>query len=93
MLTRFVACQEYDVFISYSRETDIMRTVDTLLCSRLTQKGLSVFVDRDDIRPGNRWRSEIASAIKTCKAFVCVLTKCYVRSCVLQWRAVQSSVS
>ncbi len=57
-----------------------MRTVDTLLCSRLTQEGLTVFVDRDGLRPGDRWRSEIASAIKTCKAFVCVLTKRYMRS-------------
>ena len=50
-----------------------MRTVDTLLRPRLTQEGLTVFVDRDGVRPGDRWRSEIASAIKTCKAFVCSL--------------------
>ena len=54
--------------------------VDKRLCSLLKKEGLSVFVDRVDIRPGDRWRSEIASAIKTCKAFVCVLTKRYMRS-------------
>ncbi len=80
MLTGFVASQEYDVFISYSREAGTMRTVDTLLRPPLEQEGLSVLVDRDGVRPGNRWRSEIASAIKTCKAFVCVLNKRYVRS-------------
>ncbi len=39
-----------------------------------------MFVDRDGIRPADRWQSEIASAIKTCKSFVCVLTQRYVRS-------------
>ncbi|XP_064395583.1 uncharacterized protein LOC135342701 isoform X2 [Halichondria panicea] len=76
----FVASQEYDVFISYSREVGTMRTVDTLLRPPLEQEGLTVFVDRDRVRPGDRWRSEIASAIKTCKAFICVLTKRYMRS-------------
>ena len=57
-----------------------MRTVDTLLRPPLEQEGLTVFVDRDGVRPGDRWRSEIAFAIKTCKAFVCLLTKCYVKS-------------
>ena len=57
-----------------------MRTVDTLLCSRLTQEGLTVFVDRDGVRLGDRWRSEITSAIHTCKAFVVVLTKRYMKS-------------
>ncbi len=80
MFTGFVASQEYDIFISYSHEADTLCTVDTLLCSRLTQEGLSVFVDRNALRPGDKWRSEIASAIKTCKAFVFVLTKCYMRS-------------
>ncbi|XP_064401100.1 uncharacterized protein LOC135347138 isoform X2 [Halichondria panicea] len=75
----FQASQEYDVFISYSREADTMRTVDTLML-RLKQEGLTVFVCKRRIRPGDKWRSEIASAIKTCKAFVCVLTKRYVRS-------------
>ncbi len=78
-LTDFQASQEYDVFISYSHKGDIMRTVDTLM-SRLKQEGLSVFVDQRSIQPGDKWRFEIASAIKTCKAFVCVLTKRYMRS-------------
>ncbi len=80
MLTGFQASQEYDVFISYSREADTMHTVNTLLCPALEREGLSVFVDRDGLQPGDRWRPEIASAIKTCKAFVVVLTKCYMRS-------------
>ena len=31
MFTGFRASQEYDVFISHSREADTMRTVDTLM--------------------------------------------------------------
>ena len=80
MFTGFVASQEYDVFISYSHEADTIRMVDNRLCSLLTDEGLTVFVDRDGLRPGDKWRSEIASAIKTCKAFVVVLTKRYMRS-------------
>ena len=80
MFTGFQASQEYDVFISYNREADTMHTVDTLLRPPLEREGLSVFVDRVGVRPGDRWRSEIASAIKTCKAFVCVLTKRYMKS-------------
>ncbi len=79
-LTGFQAHQEYDVFISYSHEADTINIVDTLLCPALEGEGLSVFVDRDGLQPGDRWRPEIASAIKTCKAFVVVLTKRYMRS-------------
>ncbi len=78
MFTGFVPSQEYQVFISYSREANAIKMVDEHLCPLLTN--LTVFVDRNGIRPGDRWRSEIASAIKTCKAFVCVLTKRYMRS-------------
>ncbi len=54
--------------------------MDTLLRPGLEKEDLTVFVDKDSLRPGDRWRSESASAIKTCSAFVCVLTKRYVRS-------------
>ena len=38
-----------------------------------------MFVDRDYLRPRDRWRSESASAIKICNVFVCVLTKEYMK--------------
>ncbi len=37
-----------------------MRTVDTLLHPQL---GLTVFVDRDGVRPGDRWRSVVYTFI------------------------------
>ncbi len=70
---------KYHVFISHSREADTMHTVDILML-RLKQEGLSVFVDQRSIQPGDKWPFEIASAIKTCNAFVVVLSKRYVRS-------------
>ncbi len=80
MFTGFQASREYDIFISYSREADTIDIVDTLLCPALEREGFSVFMDRESIQPGDKWRSEIASAIKTCKAFFVVLTKRYMRS-------------
>ncbi len=80
MFTGFVASQEFDVFISYSHEADTIQMVDKHLCSLLKKEGLTWFVDRVDLRPGDRWQPKIASAIHTCKAFVVVLTKRYMRS-------------
>ena len=56
-----------------------MHTVDILML-RLKQERLRVFVDQRSIWPGDKWPFEIASAIKTCNAFVVVFSKRYVRS-------------
>ncbi len=69
--------KEYDIFISYSRDT--IDTVDSL-SSQLENEGLTVFIDQRSIRPGDRWPFEVTSAIKTCKAFVVVLTKRYIKT-------------
>ena len=79
MFTGFVPSQEFNVFISYSHEAATISTVTTLKL-RLEQEHLSVFVAKENLDPGDRWRSEITCAVKTCKAFVCVLTKRYMRS-------------
>ena len=50
------------------------------LVARLNKSGLKVFVDRSDIAPGDIWPTKIASALYSCKAFVAVLTKKYVKS-------------
>ncbi len=76
MFTDFVASQKYDVFISYSQEDSTKGKVDTLM-SRLKDEGLTVFVDRSALHVGDNWKYEIASAIHTCKVFVCVFTKRY----------------
>ena len=50
------------------------------LKDRLSRSGLKVFVDRSDIASGDVWPTKIASAPYSCKAFVAVLTKKYVKS-------------
>lgn len=59
------------VFISYSRRD--MEVVDQYVNS-LTQAGMSVWVDREDIKIGNSWRVQIVEAIDTCEAFVLMLS-------------------
>ena len=71
--------QSYDVFISYGREEEVNTVVDQIAAC-LEQVGLKVFVDRKCLQPGNIWPAEIINAINTCKAFVAVLTKKYVKS-------------
>ena len=49
------------VFISYMHEdTDI---VDRL-CEELTSRGINVWLDRNDIDPGVRWKQAIQRAIR-----------------------------
>ncbi len=79
MFTGFQAPQEspeYNVFISYSQEKSTKDKVDALM-SRLKNEGFTVFVDRSALQGGDDWKYEIASAIHTCKVFVCVFTKRY----------------
>lgn len=59
------------VFTSYSRrDTEI---VDTIV-GKLTQAGISVWIDREAIKAGNQWRVQIVQAIDTCQAFVLMLS-------------------
>lgn len=59
------------VFVSYSRKDTAF--VDQLIRD-LEGKGIEVWVDREDIRGGDRWRPAIVEAIRTCQSFVLVLS-------------------
>ena len=59
------------VFTSYSRRDT--ETVDTIV-EKMSQAGISVWVDRSDIKAGNEWRVQIVKAIDTCNAFVLMLS-------------------
>ena len=59
------------VFTSYSRRDT--ETVDTIV-EKMSQAGLSVWIDREAIRAGNQWRVQIVQAIDTCRAFVLMLS-------------------
>ena len=60
-----------EVFISYSRADN--QFVDGLI-SDLEQKGIHVWVDREDIEGGTAWRAAISEAIRKCRAFLIVLS-------------------
>ena len=60
-----------DIFTSYSRrDTAIVEKFVTAL----TQAGLKIWIDREDIMAGNSWRLQIVEAIDTCDAFVLMLS-------------------
>jgi hypothetical protein len=59
------------VFTSYSRRDT--ETVDTIV-EKMSQAGLSVWIDRSEIKAGNTWRVQIVKAIDTCNAFVLMLS-------------------
>ncbi|HJR81290.1 MAG TPA: TIR domain-containing protein [Anaerolineales bacterium] len=59
------------VFTSYSRRDT--QTVDTIV-EKMSQAGISVWIDREAIKAGNTWRVQIVQAIDTCHAFVLMLS-------------------
>jgi hypothetical protein len=59
------------IFTSYSRrDTQI---VDSIV-AKMSQAGISVWIDREAIKAGNTWRVQIVQAIDTCHAFVLMLS-------------------
>ena len=59
------------VFTSYSRRDT--ETVDTVV-GEMSQAGIDVWIDRQDIKAGDNWRVQIVKAIKACPAFVLMLS-------------------
>jgi hypothetical protein len=59
------------VFTSYSRRDT--ETVDNIV-GKLSQAGMSIWIDREAIKAGNSWRVQIVRAIDTCDAFVLMLS-------------------
>jgi len=55
------------VFISYSRRDS--ETVESIV-TQLEAEGIDVWLDREDIKPGQQWRKQIVEAIDTAEAFV-----------------------
>jgi len=55
------------VFISYSRRDS--ETVESII-SQLEAAGIDAWLDREDIKPGKQWRSQIVEAIDTAEAFI-----------------------
>ena len=60
-----------EIFISYSRLD--RETVDRLI-EELARRGFDVWVDRKDIAGGSDWRAAISQAVRSCRAFLVVLS-------------------
>lgn len=60
------------VFISYVRENQ--KEVDRL-CGELTNHGVNVWIDRNNISPGMRWRDAIQKAIEEGDFFIACFSK------------------
>ena len=60
-----------EIFVSYSRRDT--ETVDKIV-NQLTQAGMDVWIDRNDIKAGDSWRLQIVEGIDTCHAFVLMLS-------------------
>ena len=59
------------VFTSYSRRDT--QLVDQI-AEKMTGAGITVWIDRADIEAGDNWRVQIVRAIRTCPAFVLMLS-------------------
>jgi FxsC-like protein len=80
-------------FLSYGRRDDIGGAYVSFFWEKLAEAvaqkaGLPSdipkeevgFFDRSAIEPGDHWRAEIAGALRTCRALVCLLSPSYLRS-------------
>lgn len=63
------------VFISYVRQDS--KPVERL-CSSLRENGIRVWLDRDNIRPGTRWKQAIRKAIKEGDFFIACFSPNYI---------------
>jgi len=59
------------IFVSYSRRD--LEVVDCIV-EKIESAGMSVWIDREDIKAGKTWRVQIVEAIATCDAFVLMLS-------------------
>ncbi len=62
------------VFISYIREN---QDEVNLLCDELEAAGISIWLDREQIKPGHRWKDVIREAIENGSFFIACFSKEY----------------
>ena len=85
---------KYDAFFSYKRDAESDAWHDRVreklvywLRFELDQPQVNIFLDREEIHTGARWRSKITEALRTSKCIVCVWSPLYFRSrwCTSEW--------
>ena len=76
--TQSSSTMKSDLFLSYSRKTE--EEFLTILEAELEDKGYSVWKDTTCIPGGAEWHTAVAQAILSSKAFVCLITKDFMKS-------------
>eukprot|EP00253_Pinus_taeda_P012479 PITA_12479 len=69
----------FDVFLNH-RGPDVKKTFASYLYRRLTSYGLKVFLDREELRQGDYFNSEIKGAIRTASVHVAIFSAGYADS-------------
>ncbi|GAA0961270.1 toll/interleukin-1 receptor domain-containing protein [Virgisporangium aurantiacum] len=81
------------VFISHSSHDPFAHEVRNAVCLQLREKNYQVLVDKDELRPGQDWRSVLTHWLADCHAAVLLLTRDALQSTwvrreitILMWR-------
>lgn len=65
------------LFVSYSRE-DENRVVH--LCKQIASRGFDIWIDKDNIRGGRKWKKEIVKGIQSSDFFILMLSRNSIKS-------------
>lgn len=85
---------KFDAFFSYKRDSEsndwhdkVRQKIAFWLKQELQEQEVRIFLDREDIRTGSRWRQQISDALKTSKCLICLWSPLYFQSkwCVSEW--------
>jgi hypothetical protein len=85
---------KYEAFFSYKRDPEsdawhhrVHQILLHWLRLELRDNSAEVFIDRDEIRPGDIWTTRLANAIKCSRCIVCIWSPGYFDSewCVSEW--------
>jgi hypothetical protein len=86
---------EYDIFFSYKRDVQskkwhskVAEKIEFWLRKELNQQKINLFIDKEDIEIGERWKMKIADGLKRSKCLVALLSPDYFNSpwCVSEWK-------
>ena len=69
-----------EVFLSYGHDPQRVDGFVKTLKADLEAAGISVWLDKTDIRVGSDWRNKIGNGVHECRALLCVLTSKYMSS-------------
>jgi hypothetical protein len=85
----------YDAFFSYKRNPQsndwhekVKEKLEFWLGQELNCTNVSIFIDNEDIRSGDRWRGKLGDALRSSKCLICIWSPFYFQSkwCVSEWQ-------